>query len=80
MAVMGSDDIVVGKNPATRKPAAASENPTNPASAPATSPAREEHCGAMPQQRADSGTASTPQKFLRLIGCHEQKPRRSGGR
>jgi hypothetical protein len=34
----------------------------------------------MSQQRADSGATSTPQKFLRLIGCHDPKPRQPDGR
>ena len=30
-------------------------------------------CGAMAQQRADSGGQSTPQKFVRLVGCHDRR-------
>ena len=30
-------------------------------------------CGAMSQQRCDSGSQSTPQKFVRLVGCHDPK-------
>jgi len=71
---MGSDHIT------TRKPSVASKNLTARAAAPGTTPARAEHCGAMSQQRADSGAASTPQKFVRLVGCHDQKPRQGGGR
>jgi len=74
MAVMGSGDIT------TRKPSVVSRNLTKRASAPGATRASEEHCGAMSQQRADSGAASTPQKFVRLVGCHDQKPRQGGGR
>ncbi|MBV8925189.1 MAG: hypothetical protein JOZ74_07440 [Bradyrhizobium sp.] len=31
------------------------------------------HCGAMSQQRTDSGTTSTPQKFVHLVGCRDPK-------
>ena len=79
MAVVGSGDVA-GKNPTTSKTPAVSKNLTEGASAPAANPGREEHCGAMSQQRADSGAASTPQKFLRLVGCHDQKPRQPRGR
>ena len=30
-------------------------------------------CGAMAQQRSDSGSYSTPQKFVRLVGCHDPR-------
>jgi hypothetical protein len=79
MAVMGNGDIVVGKKPTkpSKNPVIV-ENLVKRAGAPAPSepvPAREEHCGAMSQQRCDSGAISTPQKFLRLVGCHEPKTR-----
>jgi hypothetical protein len=32
-------------------------------------------CGAMLQQCAESGNFSTPQKFVRLIGCRDPKPK-----
>jgi hypothetical protein len=80
MAVMGSGDIVVGKKSTTRKTPAVTQGPTEGVSAPAANPAREEHCGAMSQQRTDSGAASTPQKFLRLVGCRDAKGRQPGGR
>jgi hypothetical protein len=80
MTVMGSGDIVVGKKPTTRKTPAMSKDSTEGANSRAANPAREEHCGAMSQQRTDSGAASTPQKFLRLVGCRDQKPRQPGGR
>jgi len=77
---MGSGDIVVGKKSTTRKTPAVSKNPAERVSASAANPAKEEHCGAMSQQRVDSGAASAPQKFLRLVGCHDQKLRPPGGR
>jgi hypothetical protein len=85
MAVMGNGDIVVGKSPSTRKSKPVSpENFTKRggASTPAQSiPGKEErHCGAMSQQRGNSGTMSTPQKFMRLVGCRDSKPRPSGGK
>jgi hypothetical protein len=30
-------------------------------------------CGAMSQQRSDTGSQSTPQKFVRLVGCHDPR-------
>ena len=32
-------------------------------------------CGAMSQQRGDSGNQSAPQKFVRLVGCRVPKAR-----
>jgi len=32
-------------------------------------------CGAMSQQRGDSGNVSAPQKFVRLVGCRDPKAR-----
>jgi hypothetical protein len=33
--------------------------------------ARQENCGAMSQQRGNSGNQSAPQKFVRLVGCRD---------
>ena len=83
---MGSGDVVVGKKPSARKPKTAIvENLAKRAgvSTRQREPApgnTEGHCGAMSQQRSDGGAVSTPQKFLRLVGCHESKPGPSGGR
>jgi hypothetical protein len=84
MAVMDGGRIVVGKSPSIRK-----SEPVNPenlakragVSTPAESiPLKEERrCGAMSQQRGDSGGMSTPQKFLRLTGYRDPKVRRPGG-
>jgi len=41
--------------------------------------AAERHCGAMSQQRTDSGAVSTPQKFLHLVGCRDPKMRPPDG-
>ncbi len=32
-----------------------------------------QHCGAMSQQRCDSGATSTPQQFVHLVGCRDPK-------
>ena len=82
MAVMGSGDIVVGSKP-TRK---SQENPQavivnnldKPVSAStgrsASAPGNvEQRCGAMSQQRCDSGAISTPQQFVHLVGCRDRK-------
>lgn len=81
---MGNGDIVVGKD--------SPERPTktlivenlakraNSAAAPAeaTGAKSEQHCGAMSQQRGDTGAISTPQKFVRLVGCRDGKARPQG--
>jgi hypothetical protein len=88
MAVMGSGDIIIaGSNPPSRKRKTVTvKNPAKGAGG--SSPQRnaptpgkaETHCGAMSQQRTNSGAASTPQKFLRLVGCGDSKVRPRGGR
>jgi len=82
---MGNDDIVVGKKSQMRAPKSViAENPAKRAgvSAPtdAGSAKLEQHCGAMSQQRGDSGAISTPQKFVRLVGCREAKAGPQGTR
>jgi hypothetical protein len=79
MAVMGNGDIVVGKNSPTRSPKTViidhlAKRPGAPAPTEPILPRKESHCGAMSQQRGDSGAVSTPQKFVRLVGCHDDKP------
>jgi hypothetical protein len=80
MAVMRGDDIVVGNQSSTPKsphpiidhlgapdqPGAPTiDRPRNwPGSKPSV-------CGEMSQQCSDSGAQSTPQKFLRLVGCRD---------
>ena len=79
---MGNGDIVVGKNPPQIRKRLIAKNLSEPAGASAPSEpgpsAKEAHCGAMSQQRGDSGAVSTPQKFVRLVGCHDVKARPSG--
>jgi hypothetical protein len=81
---VGNDNIEVGKTP-TRKPGqpiigrsgradGASDRrggePQNPAK-----PTQPKICGAMSQQRCDSGNYSAPQKFVHLVGCRDPKAR-----
>jgi hypothetical protein len=59
---VGNGNIEVGNKTATRKPGPLkTERPRN--------------CGAMSQQCADSGSFSTPQKFVRLVGCRDSNAR-----
>jgi hypothetical protein len=82
MAVMDRGDIVVGSKPARKS----QENPPGvivdvnskrvEASAGRGEPASgnvAQHCGAMSQQRCDSGATSTPQQFVHLVGCRDSK-------
>ena len=73
---MGSGDIIAGSNPSTRKPKAAIVKKKLAKDGPGNS---EHYCGAMSQQRTDSGAVSTPQKLLHLIGCRDPKVRPPGG-
>jgi hypothetical protein len=78
MAVMGSDDIVVGKSPSSRSSKTVIVEKLAEragASAPAeSSPSPQEHrCGAMSQQPFYGGMISTPQKLLHLVGCRDPK-------
>jgi hypothetical protein len=77
MAVMRGDNITVGSKSTTSKPASViADKPAEPAVRPegaSRDPARTKRAdvsGAMSQQRCDSGNPSTPQKFVRLVGCH----------
>ena len=82
---MGNGDIVVGSRPLPRKPANVTVTDlADRVAAADASGARElaeteRHCGAMSQQRGDSGMLSTPQKFVRLVGCRDPKARPRGG-
>jgi hypothetical protein len=88
MAVMGSGDIIAGSNPSARKPKVISRTVIVKSLAKgakastqlAETTSVERHCGAMSQQRSDSGAMSTPQKFLHLVGCRDPKARPPGGR
>jgi hypothetical protein len=81
MAVMGSDKIIAGSNPSTllpktmitKNPASSSGMSARRSETAAGEPAR--YCGAMSQQRTDSGMTSTPQKLLHLVGCRDPKAR-----
>jgi hypothetical protein len=86
MAVMGSGDIIAGSNPSIPEPKAKAMDVKSLAKGAAASRQRaeansgERRCGAMAQQRSDSGATSTPQEFLHLIGCRDPKVRPPGGR
>jgi hypothetical protein len=80
MAVMGNGDIVVGKKSSRRTPKTVivdtmAKRADSSAPTESVPVAKDSHCGAMTQQRGDSGAVSTPQKFVRLVGCHDVKPR-----
>jgi hypothetical protein len=85
MAVMGGDDIVVGYRTSIRKssqstlaqlgaPASAFVLPADKPSALKTDrpESRPSVCGEMSQQCGHNSTQSTPQKFLRLVGCRDR--------
>jgi hypothetical protein len=81
---VGNGNIDVGKKSPTRKAGQPivgrlfgssglpelridSSKPATPAQA-----ARRDICGAMAQQRGDSGNQSAPQELLHLVGCREK--------
>jgi hypothetical protein len=81
MAVMGGDNIVVGKCSVRKSSQAIIAHPTTP-TGPSGQPKvdrtdgrRPQLCGAMSQQRDDSGAQSMPQKFVHLVGCRDPKMR-----
>jgi hypothetical protein len=81
MAVVGNGNIDVGKECPTRKTrkpiverlfgSSGLPEPRIDQSRPAQT-ARPDICGAMAQQRGDSGNHSAPQELLRLVGCREK--------
>jgi hypothetical protein len=81
--VVGSDNIDVGKQTAPRQggqPAersASSNLVSPPGSGKPLSPKKERVriCGAMSQQRGDSGHDSAPQKFVQLVGYRDPNAR-----
>jgi hypothetical protein len=83
MAVMGGDDIIVGGNPSIRGPSQAQAQAQVQAQASDRSRVdrqdkrRAALCGAMSQQRDDSGAQSMPQKLVQLVGCRDPKMRPS---
>jgi hypothetical protein len=75
MEVMDSGHIVVGRNPSTPESRLASSEKLSKRATASTATKAVGHCGAMSQQRGDSGATSTPQKFVRLVGCRDAKAR-----
>jgi hypothetical protein len=57
---VGNGNIDVGNKTATRKPGLPKSEQTR-------------NCGAMTQQRCDSGNQSSPQKFVQLVGYRDPK-------
>ena len=73
--IVGSKRTTSKSNPTTVDDLAVRTGLSRPASD-TPRPVREpspDVCGAMSQQRCDSGSQSTPQKFVRLVGCHDAK-------
>jgi len=81
MAVMGGDDIIVGGNPSIRGPSQAQAQVQAQASDRSRVDRQDKRraalCGAMSQQRDDSGAQSMPQKLVQLVGCRDPKVRPS---
>ncbi len=78
VAVMRGNDIGVGKPPirTSSRPATGSltfERSDDQQKADRREP-RPVFCGAMSQQRDDSGAQSMPQKLVQLVGCRDPKP------
>lgn len=75
MAVVGNGNIDVGTTTATRKPG----QPDVSADSTGRRINQQQggSCGAMSQQRCDSGRGneSAPQKFVQLVGYRDPKPR-----
>ena len=83
---MDGDDIAVGNTPPIRKPSQIIirrlRAPTGAFGSRAAKPSlpktdRPAVCGEMSQQRGHNDAQSTPQKFLRLVGCYDPKARSS---
>lgn len=81
---MGGDDIIVGGNPSIRGPSQAQAQVQAQVQAQASDRSRVDRekrraalCGAMSQQRDDSGAQSMPQKLVQLVGCRDPKVRPS---
>ncbi len=79
---MRGNHTTVGSKSTTSKKSASMivENPAEPTGSldtrPPTKKQQREFCGAMSQQRSDNGAQSTPQKFVRLVGCRDPKLKR----
>ena len=83
---MGNGNIEVGNKTPTRKPGQplvgrfgraddASDLRGEVQNPPKSTPLK--ICGAMSQQRCDSGNESAPQKFVQLVGCRDPKARQA---
>jgi hypothetical protein len=80
---VGNDNIEVGKTPIRKAGQPIVGRPAQPDGASALrggaqnppKTARPKICGAMSQQRCDSGNYSAPQKFVHLVGCRDPKAR-----
>ena len=70
---MRGDNIIVGSKPTTSKMTVEETAERVSDTHPSAKKRRSEFCGAMSQQRCDSGAQSTPQKFVRLVGCRDSK-------
>ena len=69
---MRGDNIAVGSKPITSKSASLIAEDQADRADPGNTPKKQRLnvCGAMSQQSRDVGSQSTPQKFVRLVGCH----------
>jgi hypothetical protein len=73
MAVMRGDRVIVGSK-AAKSASIIVEDPPDEKLVPAERhPAIKDVCGAMSLQRCDSASQSTPQKFVRLVGCRNPR-------
>ena len=72
---MGGDDIIVGGNPSIPGPSQAQVSDRSRVDR--QDKRRAALCGAMSQQRDDSGAQSMPQKLVQLVGCRDPKVRPS---
>jgi len=81
MAVMRGENAVAGTKPIIARSAATIvEDPAKRAGPSGLTGERSNSlkkrpgpCGAMSQQRSDTGSQSTPQKFVRLVGCRDPR-------
>jgi hypothetical protein len=72
---MGSGDIVVG-NPSSKPNQSTIKDQVEDVGGPRPPrPRQQQMCGAMNEQRADSGGHSQPQGFVRLVGHRDPKVR-----
>ena len=84
IAVLSNGNIDVGKKSSARKTGQpivgrlfvsnGLPQPRIDQSKPAQATRRDNKCGAMAQQRGESGNYSVPQELLHLVGCREKAP------